>query len=119
MTSSSRRFRLLLIPVVLIVLGLTFRGNNDDYNYGIRDAVSTWDLMPQRSKGLWSYVDWTGEPDVVADSTWRWVTAQSFQEAHGYRRPSWGGLKSMGAKASLYENLRDDQKYFMAYPTAG
>lgn len=121
MSSSARRFRLLLIPVVLIVFGLTFRGSASADGFGdITFKTSAWDLVPQRGRqGLWSYADWTGEPDEVAESTWEWVTKQSYQQAHGYRRPSIGGLKEQGAKKSLYTNMRDDQKYFMTYPTAG
>lgn len=122
MTSAARRFRLILIPVVLIVLGLTFHPWSGEEGLGGVRVSSAWNLMPSapdQKQVMWSYVEAEGDAEDVADQTWEWVRSKSFQEAHGYRRPSWGGLKAQGAKKHLTDNLRDDQRYFMTYPTAG
>jgi hypothetical protein len=69
---------------------------------------------PAEVSYLWSYV--TGIDTPGEHQTWDWV---SEQRREGYRRPSWGALRSQGAKAHMRDNLYPDKKYLNSYPVAG
>jgi hypothetical protein len=52
-------------------------------------------------------------------SVWTYLSQQRTIARPHERRPSWGVLKQQGAKSSFRENLKDDERYFMAFTFAG
>lgn len=83
----------------------------DDFQFPISRPVQILDLQSNpKSANLWSYVP---QDNTTA---WEWVASQ---RREGYRRPSWGGLKSQGAKGHIRENLLEGKQYLTTFPAAG
>jgi hypothetical protein len=69
---------------------------------------------------LWALTPAQTSPwSIIAPGNTVWDFLENARRRQSVRRPSWGGLTSQGAKASIKTNLRSDRNYLVSSVAAG